>query len=689
MNYINLLTVLFFTVFTFHSSYSQKDIRKADKQLELRAYDLAIKNYKAYLDQNPNNTYAQLKLAEAYRRTNDLMKAVYWYDKSVDVASTDLSDVLNYANSLKKLGLYEKAQKVYGDISGKDEGVAQMYLRGCASAIDLLKADEKYEINPFDGNSNHSDFGAVVYNDKVVFSSFRTDLKRAEGKMNLSYIQSYGNDLFIAPMKDAIDISELKFLRSEMQETSGIGPLSYSNDLKTVAYTRNNLSDGAISVEGDDADLSIYLAQVTDNGDFANDRPLPYNEVEHSYGFPQLAFNGSALYFSSNREGGFGGFDIYVSYLKEGEWQTPQNLGPEINSESNEITPFFTNNKLYFSSDDFNGLGGYDVLSSEVIEGRWSSPMNMGKGINSPGDDYYLTAYAENEFVFTSNRLGGRGKDDIYFASEMISLADEILAQNQPQATNLEDLAQAKAEGSGVIVAQEEKPKVADVSESEEIIRTTSASKPAEDLFNEEDEFKLYDHFDLDLEGAIKNRTEPAKEKYFIQIASLMQSKGHIEDFNKIKSLGNLYRFVSDRFTKIRLGSYENRVKADQVLAEVRRKGFRDAFVTTAKIDDANIELLNGDAFVDYFSDEDYTGPLYKVRLASYSDATWFDSEELNYLDGELEQWTKGYWHIFILSGFDSLDEAEAARIKAVNRGFTGAEIVIDDRGVLKRLNQH
>ena len=125
------------------------------------------------------------------------------------------------------------------------------------------------------------------------------------------------------------------------------------------------------------------------------------------------------------------------------------------------------------------------------------------------------------------------------------------------------------------------------------------------------------------------------------------------------------------------------------MLAEVRRKGFRDAFVTTAKIDDANIELLNGDAFVDYFSDEDYTGPLYKVRLASYSDATWFDSEELNYLDGELEQWTKGYWHIFILSGFDSLDEAEAARIKAVNRGFTGAEIVIDDRGVLKRLNQH
>ena len=107
-----------------------------------------------------------------------------------------------------------------------------------------------------------------------------------------------------------------------------------------------------------------------------------------------------------------------------------------------------------------------------------------------------------------------------------------------------------------------------------------------------------------------------------------------------------------------------------------------------AQLNDKNIELIDGNGFVDYYSGESNAGPQYKVRLAAYSDATWFNTKELEYLDGELEQWTKGYWHIFILSGFNSIEEAESARIKAVNRGFKEAEVVLDDRGVLKRLNK-
>ena len=688
MNYIKLLPVLIIISLTAIQSIAQKDIRKADKQLELRAYDLAIKNYKSYLDQNPENNYAQLKLAEAYRRTNQLMKAVYWYEKSVDLAEIDLADVLNYASSLKKLGLYEKSQKLYSQVSAIDETTANVHLAGCEAAIELLKAEDQFDILPFDGNSVNSDFGAVVFNNKIIFSSFRTDLKRTEGKKNLSYIKSYGNDLFIAPMKENIDISELNFLRSDIEEISGLGPVSYSESRNKVAYTKHNLSDGAISIEGVDSDLSIYVAQVTENGDFTNDLPLPYNEVEYSYGFPHLAFDGTAMYFSSNREGGFGGFDIYVSYLKGGEWQTPENLGPQVNSTANEITPFYSNDILYFSSDQFEGLGGFDIFSSSVNDGKWSLPTNMGKGINSPGDDYYLTTFEENEFIFTSNRLGGRGKDDIYFGSKIITLADEILAISTPEVTDLEDLANSRIEN----IDQNDNfsQSVSEVSETEESLLASKVSGSSSGLFNIDGEFKLYDHSDLDLEGAIKSRTEPITKKYFIQIASLRESKGQIEDFTKIKTLGNLYRFVTDRSTKIRLGSFENRGEADQILAQVKRNGFGDAFITTATLDDTNIELLNGDAFVDYYSDEESnTGPQYKVRLASYSDATWFDSEELNYLDGDLEQWTKGYWHIFILSGFNSIEEADAARIKAVNRGFKDAEVVIDDRGVLKRLNQH
>ena len=688
MNYIKLLSALILLSLQFNHGISQKDIRKADKQLELRAYDLAIKNYKAYLDENPDNKYAQQQLAEAYRRTNELMKAVYWYEKSVDLGTAQTSEIINYGNSLKKLGLYERARKVFGSLGAKEESLSVVHLKGCEAAIELLKAEDEYELHPFDGNSINSDFGSVMYQDQIVFSSFRTDLKRNESKKNLSYIKAFANDLFIAPHKEIVEESELKFLNSDFSITKGVGPVSFSEDLKLIAYTKNNLSDGAISAEGQDADLSLYLADVNQDGSFANERALPFNEIESSYAFPHLAFNGSALYFSSNREGGFGGFDLYVTYIKNGEWTTPENLGETINSAANEITPFLRNNQLYFSSDQVNGLGGFDVYHSEVQEGEWSSPQNMGKGVNSPGDDYYLISYGLGEYMFTSNRLGGRGKDDIYFASENITLADEILAQEVPDILDLDELAENKIETPNEDIISADN--VADVSESDEV-NTTKVSATEESLFNEEGEFKLYDHYDLDLAGAIKTGEEKSP-RYFIQIASLKKSKGQIEDFNNLKSLGNLYRFVTAQSTKIRLGSFDSRTDADRILTKVRSQGYRDAFVTTAALsqDNTDIELLNGDTFVNYYSDEENeVGPLYKVRLASYSDATWFNPEELNYLDGELEQWTKGYWHIFILSGFNSLEEAESARIKAVNRGFKEAEVVIDDRGVLKKLSQY
>ncbi len=684
MNYIKFILLLVLSVSFLTQSQAQKDIRKADKQLELRAYDLAIKNYKSHLDQNPDNTYAQLQLAEAYRRTNALIKSVFWYEKAIDVGSTEMDIVLNYANSLKKLGLYEKAQNIYSAISDIDASLSNIHLSGCEAAIELLKADDKYDVNPFDGNSENSDFGAVAYGEQIIFSSFRTDLKRQNEKKNLSYIKNYGNQLFIAPNKETIDISELGFLRSDFKEVKGIGPVSYSKDGKKVAYTKNNLTDGAISVEDDDNNFSIFLATVGEEGDFSDDIPLPFNEIDYSYAFPHLAFNGSALYFSSNKEGGHGGFDIYVSYFKNGTWNTPENLGPKINSSNNEITPFLNNDLLYFSTDNVNGLGGYDIYLSQVTNGNWSDPENLGKGINSPGDDYYLNLDSDGNFLFSSNRLGGRGKDDIYTAIKTISLADEIFAQNIPPVTNLDGLVAAKTE-----IISDDLPTtelVTNVSDSEAKITRVNASV---DMFGEDNEFKLYDHFELSLKGAIKKGDNPTQERFFIQIASLKKSKGQIGDFSNISSYGKLYRFVMDRSTKIRLGSFDNKIAADMILEKVKRQGYRDAFITKATLSEANIELLNGEGFVDYYTNSGETsGPQYKVRLASYSDETWFDVNELQFLDGELEQWTKGYWHIFILSGFESIKEAEAAQIKAINRGFTEAEVVIDDRGVLKKLNK-
>lgn len=686
---VSILLVLF--SFITSLSYGQKELRKADKQLELKAFDLAIKNYSVFLEANPENIHAQLKLADAYRQTNDLLKAITWYEKAIDAGVTDGKHVLNYAHSLKKLGLYTKAKKAYGDYSQYDDALSKEYLKGCDEAIALLKKEQNFDLVAFDGNSKDSDFGAVTFNDKIVFSSFRSDLKRSSDKKNSSYIKNVGNQIYVAPSGESIDESELNFLRPDFKEIYGLGPISYSEDGKKVAYTKNNLFNGALSVDAEETDLSIYIADVEANGDFNNERPLVYNQVEYSYAFPHLSFNGAALYFSSNRPGGYGGFDLYVSYLKDGEWTKPENLGADVNSAQNEITPFLKDDVLYFSSDQVNGLGGYDVYTSNIKTGKWSTPNNMGKGINSPGDDYYMTVDGGGTFYLTSNRLGGSGKDDIYIASE-VEKVEEIIAENVPSAVNLDELVAQKTE----ILTKDDinlQEAISDVSEAD-IAQVTRTSN-SEDIFEESSEFKLYDHFELELTGAVKagssNSFDPSTERFFIQIASLSKSQGHVDDFSNISKLGNLYRFIQNRSTKIRLGSFESKGDAAEVLRKIKTQGYKDAFITTATLSDSNYEVINEGSIINYYSDEseDNAGPEYKVRLASYSDSSWFDADELKYLDGDLEQWTKGYWHIFILSGFNSIDEAESAKIKAVNRGFKEAEVVIDDRGVLKRLNQH
>lgn len=132
-------------------------------------------------------------------------------------------------------------------------------------------------------------------------------------------------------------------------------------------------------------------------------------------------FNDSTLVFSSQREGGYGGYDIYVSYKKKGKWSDPVNLGPEVNSAYDEISPFITADglTLYFSSNGLNSIGGFDVFKSafDISTGVWSHPKNLLIGINSASDDTHYKIASDGQYAyFQSTRKSGYGKGDLYFA---------------------------------------------------------------------------------------------------------------------------------------------------------------------------------------------------------------------------------------------------------------------------------
>ena len=144
--------------------------------------------------------------------------------------------------------------------------------------------------------------------------------------------------------------------------------------------------------------------------------PFPYNREEYSLGHPALSGNGNTVVFSSDMPGGQGGTDLYISFFRQGKWSVPMNLGKEVNSSGNEIFPAWANDSiLVFSSDGLTGFGGLDLYETTFHDGKWSIARNLPAPVNSSYDDFALAfRQGSKDCLFSSNRPGGSGKDDLY-----------------------------------------------------------------------------------------------------------------------------------------------------------------------------------------------------------------------------------------------------------------------------------
>jgi outer membrane protein OmpA-like peptidoglycan-associated protein/tetratricopeptide (TPR) repeat protein len=134
---------------------------------------------------------------------------------------------------------------------------------------------------------------------------------------------------------------------------------------------------------------------------------------------PSITADGTAIYFVSDRKGGYGGYDIYKTVKDEkGKWGTPVNLGPTINTAGNEKSPFIhpDNHTLYFSSEGHMGMGGYDIFYSRMDEqGKWGKPKNIGYPINSIHDDVGFFVSTDGHYgYFASNKFQGIGGWDVF-----------------------------------------------------------------------------------------------------------------------------------------------------------------------------------------------------------------------------------------------------------------------------------
>ena len=273
-------------------------------------------------------------------------------------------------------------------------------------------------------NSSKLDYCAVPFGGGIIFTSNRTEnlpwYKRMFSKVysNLLFTANTGKNKYTEPFS----------LPGEVNGKFNEGAASISADGTQIFFTRNATKKNKEGLY----DLNIYSAQLIDNS-WQKVKEIDLGASDFTNCHPAISKDGQTLYFASNRPGGFGSMDIYATHLVEGEWQTPINLGPTVNSEKTELFPQIgQEGEIYFSSDAGDGLGQLDIWVSRIDQsGMLMAKQNMGAPINSKEDDFSFVVLPDSRTGYlTSNRKNGMGGDDIY--SWEVTLPKEIKTEAAP-----------------------------------------------------------------------------------------------------------------------------------------------------------------------------------------------------------------------------------------------------------------
>ena len=421
----------------------KKRIALAEEQVEKFEYDNAIEQLEEAYDEQKDPEIA-IFLGDLYMQTRDYKKAVLRYRSGLrkDKTNQFVEARFNYARAIRMNQDIEdveeddimKAKEMLNEYISlvtdeKKKELAEAELKGCDFMMNATGVEGRTVTHAGkDINTRYSEYSAVwdpsgeeIYYARVVIDEDSKD-KKDETK-TLTAVK-----IFTAKRTED-GLSDPEVLGDHINTGKYTANISISRDGNRLYFTRQDLDGNGLVAS------KIYISQKSGDGWGAAEE---VNGINGDYlaNYPAVGelFGKEVIFFSSNMEGGQGGWDIYyATYKGGGVYGDPKSLGPKINTPGDEVTPFYQDGILYFSSNGHVGVGGYDVFSSEWDGSRWSSPSNMGLGVNSAKDDRYYNITPDGlRGFFTSNRIGTGAKsvnsktccDDIYNVSYKEILAN-------------------------------------------------------------------------------------------------------------------------------------------------------------------------------------------------------------------------------------------------------------------------
>lgn len=384
---------------------------KGQEYLLSHNYEKAIKTFQKVLDTDDQNAVAIRSLAYAYELSSEYELSDIMFTKYIELHPMESRLVYYEAANIKYLiGAYEEAIRLLELFENlKEQPNAEF---GVAMEQEITRELEaQSELKELKTNIE-------IAMDILQFSSM-SEVKNIGRNINTpadEYFPYLTNDrslIFYTRRKDKFDDEDL-FYSENVNQTWEIGNsvgLDFNTNknegMSTILRNGRQLFFTACERPNVKGTCDIWMADLKGHKISNIKSIIGANNSEHWESQASISCDGDRIYFASNRPEGYGGTDIWTSYLTEdGIWSEPENLGPEINSAGDEEAPFISNDSrtLFFSSTGHPGLGEQDMFLSKMdIDGKWQKPVNLGAPINS--------SFRELGFYLSSNGTTG------YFAS--------------------------------------------------------------------------------------------------------------------------------------------------------------------------------------------------------------------------------------------------------------------------------
>lgn len=423
------------------SVYSQTKkqlLQIANKAYFLQDYYSAINLYQNYLEAYPSEIEVKYKLSKSYIELNDFGKAI---PHLLDIYKTDRDKKFQetsflLANAYKQTANYRYAKRYFRRALIQHRRHKESYeykkinqeIKSCDFAQTNYKPIKIKELTNLGSsiNSTNADFAfTLIDNNTAIFASTDT-FGTANGTI------AYSKLFWANKINEQWSRGGLVQLPKSYADHNVVNPF-YDDENRQLYFSDCDTMLRCMIKKGD-----IVGQSLTNIITLNNKINLPFTNNTQ----PTIAITDSAKYliFSSDRTGGFGGMDIWYSKISESGYEEPINIGENINSPDHEISPFYKNNTLYFSSNWHLGFGGFDIFKSEGNITSHKKPENLLSPINSISNDLYFQEFEEHLYL-TTNRTGSltfkndNCCNDIYY-SPIIADTNKTTVENTYESIN-------------------------------------------------------------------------------------------------------------------------------------------------------------------------------------------------------------------------------------------------------------